>query len=172
MKNQESVRGESISLSFPHTKGISNFIKPLSIKNLTNSKIFQKNIPAPDMNLICCNSGTHDTERRLLESEEIEKNNPNEALKKLTKFRVRKRSLEKDLIKTRSWFLASLGSFWTGFSQKIVGFFHSILFGISIFFHDIGTFFTSILLSITKFILLLLTKVPRQLRSFKIIIKT
>ncbi len=159
MKNQESVRGESISLSFPRTKGISNLIKPLSIKNLTNSKIFQKKNATQDMNLICCNSGLQDAERRLLETEEIEKNNPNEALKKLTKFRVRKRSLEKDLIKTRSLFLASLGSFWTGFSKKIVGFLHSILFGISIFFHDIAVFFTSLLLSITRFILLLLTKV-------------
>jgi len=154
MKNQESCGGvEAISLSILRPRAISNLIKPLSIKHLTTSNIFQKKFQTQDMNLVCCQN--QDNERTLLETEETEKHHPDETLKKLTKFRLRKRSLDKDLIRTKSWFLASLQLLW----ERIVGFLSSILFGISIFFQDIASFFTSILLSITKFFLLIMTKI-------------
>jgi len=158
MKPQESCRGgEAISLSFTRPRVISNLIKPLSLKHFTAPKIFQKKSLTLDMNFFCYQN--QDNEKKLLGTEEVEKHYPNETLKKLTKFRLRKRSLDKGIIKTRSWLLAGLQLFCNAFSGKIVGFLNWILFGLSIFFHDIARFFTSILIPMTQFFLSLMTKV-------------
>lgn len=146
-----------ISLSLPRPQDIKDFIKPLSIRNFTSSKIFKKQVPEHTMDYMYITN--EDTEKNLLDTEVSTKLSLSESTKKLTRFNTRKKCALKNAMKIKPSFFCGVKNIFVCISKKVDFLIQSVLYGVTMFFNDLLRGIRMILITITKYLLIAVTKV-------------